>query len=156
MSSRPNSRLIAGLLIAVIAMLSLPVLNAVAGQHSRGKRSSVRKAERASISKIVSVTTQSPAGGATVSGTISWSVKVSGATAKRVDFTVDGSVRSSDLSNPFTYPGGLDTGQLPDGPHTLTAIAYNKNQAVLGRSTVTVTVSNAVIPPAPQDPVPPS
>jgi mannan endo-1,4-beta-mannosidase len=156
MSSRPNIRLTAGLLIAVLAMLSLPVLNAIAGQHARGKpMGSVTEAQRASISKTqVGVTTQSPAGGATVSGTIAWSVTVSGVKPKRVDFAIDGSVRSSDRSSPYTYPGGLDTRQLSDGSHTLTAIAHDKGGAALGRSTVTVTVSNAT--PTPEEQAPPA
>jgi hypothetical protein len=157
MSSRPNLRFTTGLLIAVLAMLSLPVLSAIAGQHPRGKpMSSVRGAKRAAISKAITVTTQSPADGATVSGTIAWSAKVSGATPKRVDFAIDESVRSSDRSNPYAYPGGLDTGQLADGSHTLTAIAYSKKGATLGRSTVTVTVSNTVVAPAPPGSTPDS
>ena len=95
-------------------------------------------------SSTAGVTTQSPTSGQTVSGSILWSVDVSGGKAQRVDFAIDGTLASSDRKSPYAYndSGSLDTKALANGSHSLTATAYfagNKTAA----STVTVTVSNA-------------
>ena len=72
----------------------------------------------------LSVVAQAPANGATVSGTIAWAVKTAGSGVYRVDFAVDGAVKSTDSRSPFAYGGGLDTTKLGNGAHTLTATAY--------------------------------
>ncbi len=100
----------------------------------------------------LSITTQSPANGATVSGTVGWQVKVTGTTPSRVDFAVDGSVKSSDSSSPYTY--GLDTKSLSNGSHTLTATAYSHRNK-LGSTSVTVMVENSTPAPAPAPTPPP-
>ncbi len=71
----------------------------------------------------LSVVPQSPANGATVSGAIAWEVKASSSRVYRVDFAIDGAVRSSDSHFPFAY-GSLDTTALANGRHSLTATAY--------------------------------
>jgi hypothetical protein len=97
-----------------------------------------------------SIATQSPANKSTVSGTIAWQAQVSGSGVVRVDFSVDGSVRSSDSSGPYAYAGGLDTTSLSDGSHTLTATAYSNHRSKLGSSSVVVTVRNSTPSPAAQ------
>jgi hypothetical protein len=96
--------------------------------------------------------TQSPAAGQTVSGSIAWQVWVSGGTATRVDFSVDGSVKWSQTSSPYVYggPGGvLDTTQLSNGTHTLSATAYG-TRGSKATTSVSVTVANAAPETAPE------
>ncbi|HEX2392738.1 MAG TPA: glycosyl hydrolase [Solirubrobacterales bacterium] len=98
------------------------------------------------------VTTQSPADGQTVSGSIVWQVAVSGGTPSRVDFAVDGTVRSSQTVAPYAYGGtggALDTTALANGSHTLTATAYG-SRGVRASSTVSVDVANTVSQPEPE------
>ncbi len=107
-------------------------------------------ARRASSSGLrLSVISQSPTNGATVSGGIVWEVRTSGVRVSRVEFAIDGAVKWTDTRSPFVYGGGaLDTTKLSDGRHTLTATAYAKNSRPAS-ATVTVNVANAPAP-APQ------
>jgi hypothetical protein len=77
---------------------------------------------------------QSIADGSTLSGAVAWTATTNGS---RVDFVVDGDVVKSDGSAPFSY--ALDTTRLANGTHTLEARSGD------ARSSVTVTVSNAVL-----------
>src|SRR5436190_3670193 len=98
----------------------------------------------------LSVTTQSPTNGQTVSGNTTWQVSVSGGTATRVDFAIDGVVKWSQTTSPYLYggtSGGLDTTKLAAGSHNLTATAYGSKQVKPGSSQVTVTVANTAPPP---------
>ena len=92
----------------------------------------------------VSIT--SPAGGATVSGTIAISATASdneGVT--QVQFFVDGALLSTDTTAP--YSASWDTTAAPNGAHSLTAEATD-GQGNLGTSaTVNVTVNNPDITP---------
>src|SRR5436189_120440 len=94
----------------------------------------------------LAVTTVKPAGGATVSGSITWQVDVSGGTASRVEFAIDGAVSGTDSLAPYLYNGGvLDTTALANGSHTLTATAYADHHRV-AKTSVTVTMSNQSSP----------
>ena len=101
-----------------------------------------------------SVTTVTPATGQTVSGSITWQVSVSGDSATRVDFAIDGAVKWSQQAAPYLYGGksaGLDTTQLSNGSHTLNATAY-RSRGKLATTQVSVTVANAPPPPPPPPP----
>jgi mannan endo-1,4-beta-mannosidase len=105
----------------------------------------------------LTVATQAPLDGQTVSGAITWSVSVTGETPSRVDFAIDGSKKWSQASAPYLYggvSGGLDTRTLSNGLHTLTATAAGSRGA-RAASTVTVNVQNAPPEPTPEpEPVP--
>jgi hypothetical protein len=99
------------------------------------------------------VTTQTPTSGQTVSGAIPWRVDVSGGKVTRVDFSIDGTGKSSDRKSPYAYndASGLDTKTLSNGSHSLVATASFAGGKTAS-STVTVTVSNATTPPPPGNP----
>ena len=89
-----------------------------------------------------SVSLTAPAGGATVSGTVnvtataSDNVGVSG-----VQFRLDGAdLNAEDTSSP--YSTSWSTGAVPNGTHTLTAIARDAAGNRTTATTVTVTVTN--------------
>lgn len=94
--------------------------------------------------------TSSIAGGSTLSGSIQWTATVSGGTATKVDFLIDGAIRWTENAAPYQYngdPGGLlDTTTLADGPHTLQVVATDAagNKAAASSA---VTISNAITPP---------
>jgi hypothetical protein len=90
----------------------------------------------------LAVVAQSPADGATISGAVAWEVKASSSRVYRIDFAIDGSLKSSDARFPFTYgSGSLDTTKLANGSHTLTATAYARGSRPAS-ATISVTVSN--------------
>ena len=159
-SNRQAKLALLTLMVAVFATFALPATGAVphSARRVRLKRASVSKVN--SSKTQVTVTTVAPTTGTTVSGTIAWQAKVSGATPSRVDFSLDGVVQASSSTSPFTYSGGLNTTSLSNGPHTLTVTAYAR-KSKLGSSTATVTVQNqapAGLPapevPAPEEPAP--
>jgi hypothetical protein len=83
--------------------------------------------------------------GQTVSGRVTWGATVSGATVSRVEFLIDGTVRWTERSSPFSFKtdgtSGWDTTDYSDGQHTLTvrAVAADGRTAT---STIRVTVNN--------------
>lgn len=95
------------------------------------------------------VVSSSVTGGATLSGSIVWTASSSGGTTSKVDFLVDGAVKSTDSSAPYQYNGDggqLDTTSLANGSHTLAVKAY----ATDGRTAIassSVTVSNGATAP---------
>jgi hypothetical protein len=134
-------------LVALLGASLAPATAAAASSHKKGTASVQMRTQIARTSKSrVSVTTFSPANGSTVSGAVNWQVKVSGASATRVDFSVDGSFRTSDSASPFAY--GLDTTKLSNGTHTLLATAFAK-RTKLGSTAITVSVANSTPAPAP-------
>jgi hypothetical protein len=150
MATRLHLRL--GLL--AIATLALLAGFAFTAARSDAKPSLVQmrtfaRGATASASKL-SLVPQSPANGTTVSGPVSWEVKASSGRVYRVDFAIDGAVRSSDSRYPFAY-GSLDTTALADGRHALTATAYGKGSRPASAA-VSVIVSNS----APATPAPSS
>jgi Glycosyl hydrolase family 26/Bacterial Ig domain len=147
MATRLHTRL--GLL--AIAALAVLAGFAFTAARSDAKPSSVQmrtftRGATASASKL-SLVPQSPANGTTVAGPVSWEVKASSGRVYRVDFAIDGAVRSSDSRYPFAY-GSLDTTALADGRHTLTATAYGKGSRPASAA-LSVIVSNSAPAPAP-------
>jgi hypothetical protein len=121
------------------------------GSRSVQMRTFGRRAVSSGSTKL-GLVTQSPANGATVSGTIVWRVSTSGTRVSRVEFAVDGTVRWSDGTSPYTFSSGLDTTKLGNGRHTLTATVYARGSKPASTSVV-VNVSNPVPEPTPT-PVP--
>jgi len=93
----------------------------------------------------VSVT--SPAGGATVSGTITVTANASGNPGiAGVTFTIDGAtIGTEDTSSPYAV--SLNTTTLPNGTHTLRAIARDTSNASTTSAPVSMTVNNTMPPP---------
>src|SRR5258708_7483187 len=89
----------------------------------------------------------SPAQGATVSG-MSVSVQASASdvdsAVSKVEFYVDGSLKVTDTSSPYTY--SWDTTAYVNGTHTLQTKAYDPSGNVGTSAQVSVTVSNAGLP----------
>jgi uncharacterized protein (TIGR03382 family) len=74
----------------------------------------------------LSVAITSPAKGATLSGTATATAAatlVSGATLSRIELYVDGTLAGNGPTSPLT--ASVDTTRLADGPHALTAKAYD-------------------------------
>jgi cell wall-associated NlpC family hydrolase len=85
------------------------------------------------------VTSTIPAG-ATIAGDLTWQVDAAGQAVDHVDFSVDGAAVETQHEEPYTDQ--LDTTELADGVHTLTAEVTGAD----GRAAVaqwTVTVANA-------------
>jgi Cellulase (glycosyl hydrolase family 5)/Bacterial Ig domain len=96
------------------------------------------------------VVTSSVTSGATISGSIAWTASPSGTTTSKIDFLVDGTVKSTDSSAPYQYNGDggqLDTTTLVNGSHTLAVNAYATDSRTASASSA-VTVSNAAPLPA--------
>ena len=105
----------------------------------------------AKIATKLSISTQSPSNGQTVSGPVTWSVATTGESPSRVDFVIDGTRKWSQTTAPFLFggvSGGLDTKSLSNGSHTLVATAYGA-RGLKASSTVTVNVKNAAPAPSP-------
>jgi hypothetical protein len=145
--------------LAALALLAAATLTAPAqarkSQQASGDDGSrsvqMRTFDRRSVSSKSSrlgIVTQFPASGTTVSGTIAWQVRASGSRISRVEFAVDGTVRWSDSTSPYTFSSGLDTTKLGNGRHTLTATVYARGSRPAS-ATVTTKVSNTVPAPAP-------
>ena len=105
--------------------------------------------------------TSSIASGATISGSVQWTVAATGFGIVRVDFSIDGAKKWTEQQAPYQFNGDpagmLDTTTLANGSHTLLAVAFNSNSVELARVSSTVTVSNsASSPPPPPPPPPPS
>ncbi len=137
--------------LAVLAGFLFAAANSEAKSHSVQMRTYARVASASAVK--LSVVSQSPANGATVSGSVAWAVKTSGSGVYKVDFGIDGTVKSSDSRSPFAYgSGSLDTTKLANGRHTLTATAYARGSRPAS-ATISVTVANATPAPTPK-PVP--
>jgi hypothetical protein len=89
-----------------------------------------------------------PAGGSTVTGTITISATASDDQAVAgVRFRVDGAnVGAEDTSAPYSY--SWDTRTVPNGTHVLTAVARDTGNNQTTSSSVSVTVSNTIPPPS--------
>jgi hypothetical protein len=95
-----------------------------------------------------SVTITAPSGGATVSAVVTITANASDDQGVAgVRFQVDGvDVGAEDTTSP--YSSSWDTRAVPNGPHTLTAVARDTSNNLTTSSPVTVTVSNTTTPPA--------
>jgi hypothetical protein len=84
----------------------------------------------------LAIVDQSVADGQEVGGLVVWRVFVQGR-VERVEFSIDGTVRGTDVAAPYTL--GWDTALETPGPHVLAARAVGPNgKAVTARVTVTV------------------
>jgi hypothetical protein len=92
-----------------------------------------------------SVILTAPTDGATISGTYNISANAADANGvTKVEFLVDGTVKATDTSLPYSY--AFDTKTISNASHTISAKAYDT--AGLSQSaTATVTVNNTVTPP---------
>jgi hypothetical protein len=86
-----------------------------------------------------------PAAGATVSASTTISASASDNVAvTNVEFYVDGALKGSDSTSPYSYP--WDTTTAANGGHSLTTKAYDAAGNVGPSSAVNVTVSNGSVP----------
>lgn len=87
-----------------------------------------------------SVTITNPTSGETVSGTINViATATDNIGVNKVDFSIDGKLRSSDSTSPYEY--SWDTTTETDVDHTITATAFDTNNNS-AKDSVTVTVNN--------------
>lgn len=93
---------------------------------------------------VVSIT--SPANGATVTGTtaINASASDDSGIVSKVEFYVDGSLKSTDTTAPFSY--SFNTSQFSVGSHTVYARAYDAANNNSNSSTITVTIPDTTNP----------
>src|SRR5262249_26584836 len=83
----------------------------------------------------------SPAGGATVSGTVTITASASdNVGVTKVEIYVDGTLRVTDTASPYTW--SWDTTTFANSTHTITAKAYDAAGNIGQAANVTVTVSN--------------
>ncbi|MDQ2629809.1 MAG: Ig-like domain-containing protein, partial [Actinomycetota bacterium] len=145
--------------LAVLALLAAAAITAPAQARTQSQQAGDGSGTRAvkmrtfgrravSSKAQLGVVTESPANGSTVSGTIAWVVRTSGTRVTRVEFAVDGTVRWSDSTSPYTYSSGLDTTKLGNGRHTLKATVYSRGGKPVS-GTVTINVYNPVPEPTP-------
>jgi len=102
--------------------------------------------------ETLAIATTSPTDGQTVAAKIAWQVSVLAGAPTKVEFAVDGTVKWTDTTAPFTYgadAGSLDTTKLGNGSHTLSATASG-SKGVKATAKVTVTVANSAPAPAPE------
>jgi hypothetical protein len=95
--------------------------------------------------------------GATLTKPVPWEASVSGATATRVEFWIDGALKWTERTAPYRYDtdsGLFDPGTLSAGSHTLALKAYTSDSR-LAEAKVQVTVSAPLVAaPAPAAPAP--
>jgi hypothetical protein len=149
MATHRNRRL--GLLLfatlAVLVSFACAAARSEAQPHSVQMRTLARHATTSAVK--LSLVSQAPADGATVSGLVAWNVKASSGRVYKVDFAIDGALRSTDKRSPFAYASGsLDTAKLGNGRHSLTATAYALG-ARPASATVSVIVANTAPAPKP-------
>ena len=93
--------------------------------------------------------------GATLTGSVTWTASTSGGTISKVDFLVDGSVKSTDSTAPYQYNGDggtLDTTTLANGGHTLAEKATaTDGRTATASSSVTVSNTSSPSPPPPSN-----
>jgi N-acetylmuramoyl-L-alanine amidase/Bacterial Ig domain len=83
------------------------------------------------------ITTDEPAFGQTVSGSVAWSATPSGAIADHVDFLVDGQLRDTEQAAPYAFGGGgWDTAHETNGRHVLSVRAVARDGKTANASTV--------------------
>jgi hypothetical protein len=104
------------------------------------------RAKTAITKEQLAIATKSPATGATLSGSVVWEVSALAGAPSKVEFAVDGSVKATDASAPYSV--SLDTTKLSNGSHTLSATASGAKGAK-ATTQVTVKVSNTASTPVP-------
>ncbi len=126
----PRSAILPFTLVALVAV-------------SASAAAALAKGPRPPRSSSLAVSISTPSAGATIGGSVVWQASYTGGTPSRIDFLVDGALRSSDSSSPFRYNGDaglLDTTALSNGTHTLALVGYKG--LVKATSALAVTVSN--------------
>ena len=144
----PIARPAAKVLVLALSALALlaptaPAAVGISSAHALGGGKALTTSSR--LKEQLAATTVSPADGQTVSGSVVWQVSVSGGTASKVEFAIDGSAKWTQTTSPYVYGGAegvLDTTKLSNGSHTLSATAYGARGAK-ATTKVTVTVSNS-------------
>jgi len=144
-----SSRLLLTLLLAAVAVLAPTLDSAAQARGTSAKRTGVenhifpRKASSSTASKLGIVTT-SPGGGQTLAGTVVWQAAVSGPAPSRVTFAIDGAVKSTQTTAPYSFGGNgkLDTTTLTNGSHSLKVTAYAGRKAGTPSSTIAINVAN--------------
>ena len=110
------------------------------------------KTDSAPSKETLSIATKAPLDSTTISGKVAWEVSALAGTPSKVEFAVDGVVKWTDSTAPYTFAadgGSLDTAKLGNGPHALSATAYGE-KGVKATTKVTVTVANSAPAPAPE------
>jgi Bacterial Ig domain len=125
-------------------------VNAYATDGRKATASSAVTVSNSTAPPPVTVSSSVP-NGATLSGAVTWTASPSGATISKVDFLVDGNVKSTDSTSPYQYNGTggtLDTTTLSNGGHTL-AVKATATDSRTASASSSVTVSNSTTPPPP-------
>ncbi|MDX6504099.1 MAG: polysaccharide biosynthesis protein PslG [Gaiellaceae bacterium] len=97
------------------------------------------------------VVTSSVASGATLSGSLAWTATTTGKTTAKVEFFIDGVLKTSEALAPYVFNGDggvLVTTTLTNGSHTL-MVKATATDATTATVSSTVTVSNSTPAPAP-------
>jgi hypothetical protein len=152
-------RLFLAVLLAAFAALAPGLDSAVAAQTSGAKKADgenrlyLRKAisPRSTSPSKLGILATSPGNGQTLAGTVIWQATVSGPTPSRVTFSIDGVVRWTQTTAPYSYNGNgkLDTTALSSGSHNLKVTAYAGPKAGTPSSTIAINVSNPAPAPTP-------
>ena len=94
---------------------------------------------------VPNVAITSPASGTTVRGIVVVGVAASDNVAvSKVDMLIDGALYASDVTSPYSF--SVDTRATGNGPHTLTARAYDTSGNT-NQSSIAVVVANDLTPP---------
>ena len=96
------------------------------------------------------VVSSSIAGGASLSGSLSWTATASGATVDAVDFLIDGTLKWTEHIAPYEFNGDggkLDTTALSNGAHTLAVQAHAADGRTATASSQVTVANGATAPP---------
>jgi Glycosyl hydrolase family 26 len=145
--------------LAVAATMMVPSLDSAAAAHGTSAKKAdienrlfLRKANSSSPSSSkLGIVTTSPRSGQTLAGTVIWQAAVSGPVPSRVTFAIDGVVKWTQTTAPYSFGGNgkLDTTTLANGSHSLKVTAYAGRKAGTPSSTIAVNVSNPTPAPVP-------
>ncbi len=131
-------------------ILSVALLGAGCGGGTTASANNAAPNNPAPNHPAPSVSVSSPVSGATVSGTITVTIRASANTA-RVQFYVDGASAGPAVTTaPFSF--SLNTATLPNGSHLLTAVSTAAGGQTATSAGVSVRVNNAASAPPPPPP----
>jgi hypothetical protein len=159
-----RTRLLSTVLVLAFALTALLAPSALAAEGISAARALGTEASPATTTtttssrlntgagkEVLTIATESPLTGATVSGRVTWEIAVTAGAPSKVEFAVDGVTKWADSSAPYTYGadgGSLDTAKLSNGSHALSATAYG-SKGVRATTKVTVKVANTAPVPTP-------
>jgi glucose/arabinose dehydrogenase len=99
---------------------------------------------------------QSISGGGTISGTVQWDARTSGATPANVHFLVDGTDRYTESFAPYCFNGdatcAINTTTLPNGSHTFRVESRSSSGDLIASDSDTASVENNAPPSSPPPP----